>query len=70
MKKLILWACTVLLSSVAVAQPYPSKPVRIIVNFPAGPQPGRLKGQMLDVRITDAFTNSLRAEVPVRETAA
>lgn len=41
-----------------------------IVNFPAGPQPGRLKGQMLDVRITDAFTNSLRAEVPVRETAA
>ncbi len=41
-----------------------------IVNFPAGPQPERLKGQMLDVRITDAFTNSLRAEVPIRETAA
>ena len=36
MKKLILWACTVLFASVAVAQPYPSKPVRIIVNFPAG----------------------------------
>ena len=36
MKKLILLACTVLFASVATAQPYPSKPVRIIVNFPAG----------------------------------
>jgi tRNA-2-methylthio-N6-dimethylallyladenosine synthase len=41
-----------------------------IVNFPAGPQAARLKGEMLDVRITSALTNSLRAEVLINETDA
>jgi tRNA-2-methylthio-N6-dimethylallyladenosine synthase len=40
-----------------------------IVNFPGGPQRDRLKGQMLDVRITAVYTNSLRAEVCVNEDA-
>ena len=40
-----------------------------IVNFPAGPDAAALKGQMLDVRITAAFTNSLRAEVLLEDAA-
>ncbi|MEY4975265.1 MAG: tRNA ((37)-C2)-methylthiotransferase MiaB [Pseudomonadota bacterium] len=31
-----------------------------VVNFPGGPHPERLIGQMLDVRITQAFPHSLR----------
>jgi tripartite-type tricarboxylate transporter receptor subunit TctC len=36
MKKIILVLCAALFTSTAPAQPYPSKPIRIIVNFPAG----------------------------------
>ncbi|MBB1163016.1 tRNA (N6-isopentenyl adenosine(37)-C2)-methylthiotransferase MiaB [Aquariibacter albus] len=38
-----------------------------IVNFAAGPQPQRLIGQLLDLRITQALPHSLRAELPTRE---
>ncbi|MEN9844168.1 MAG: (Dimethylallyl)adenosine tRNA methylthiotransferase MiaB [Pseudomonadota bacterium] len=34
-----------------------------IVNFPGGPYPQRLIGQMLDVRITQALPHSLRGEL-------
>jgi len=37
-----------------------------IVNFAAGPNVGRLIGQMIDVSITSALPHSLRAEVVVR----
>ena len=37
-----------------------------IVNFPGGPHPERLVGQLIDVNITKAFAHSLRAEVVVR----
>ena len=37
-----------------------------IVNFDAGPNSARLMGQMLDVRITEAYPHSLRGEVVVR----
>lgn len=37
-----------------------------VVNFPG---PARLRGQMIDVRITDALTNSLRGEIMIEETA-
>jgi tRNA-2-methylthio-N6-dimethylallyladenosine synthase len=37
-----------------------------IVNFAAGPNAGRLIGQMIDVAITSALPHSLRAEVVVR----
>ena len=40
-----------------------------IVNFSAGSNAAALKGQMLDVRITAAFTNSLRAEVLLEDAA-
>ncbi|HRH15950.1 MAG TPA: tRNA (N6-isopentenyl adenosine(37)-C2)-methylthiotransferase MiaB [Aquabacterium sp.] len=36
-----------------------------IVNFPGGPHPERLIGQLIDVHITKAFAHSLRAEVVV-----
>src|SRR5450830_2011405 len=39
------------------------------VNFPAGPNPQRLIGQMIDVKITQALPHSLRGEVLVRESA-
>ncbi|MCX7814144.1 MAG: tRNA (N6-isopentenyl adenosine(37)-C2)-methylthiotransferase MiaB [Tepidimonas ignava] len=38
-----------------------------IVNFDGGPNGQRLVGQMIDVRITQAFPHSLRGEVVVRE---
>jgi tRNA-2-methylthio-N6-dimethylallyladenosine synthase len=38
-----------------------------IVNFPGGPHPARLIGQMVDVRITSAQPHSLRAEVVLKE---
>ncbi len=38
-----------------------------IVNFAAGPRAARLVGQMLDVRITQAFPHSLRGEVVVSD---
>ncbi len=38
-----------------------------IVNFPAGPQPQRLVGQMLDVRITQAYPHSLRGELVIAD---
>jgi len=34
-----------------------------IVNFPGGPNASRLVGQLIDVRITEAFAHSLRGEV-------
>ncbi len=37
-----------------------------IVNFPGGPNPARLVGQMLDVSILSALPHSLRGEVVVR----
>jgi len=37
------------------------------VNFPAGPNPQRLIGQMIDVKITQALPHSLRGEVLLRE---
>jgi len=39
-----------------------------IVNFPAGPHPERLTGQMIDVTITEAKPHSLRGEVHTTET--
>ncbi|MGE5450607.1 MAG: tRNA (N6-isopentenyl adenosine(37)-C2)-methylthiotransferase MiaB [Acidobacteriota bacterium] len=36
-----------------------------IVNFAAGPNPGRLIGQLVDVTVTQAYPHSLRAEVVV-----
>lgn len=38
-----------------------------IVNFPGGPNPERLVGQLIDVTITQAYPHSLRAEVATRE---
>jgi len=38
-----------------------------IVNFAAGPQRERLLGQMLDVRITQAFPHSLRGELVIQD---
>jgi len=37
-----------------------------IVNFPGGPHPERLIGELIDVNITKAYAHSLRAEVVVR----
>lgn len=37
-----------------------------IVNFPAGPNPERLKGHMLDVNITQALPHSLRGELVLK----
>jgi tRNA-2-methylthio-N6-dimethylallyladenosine synthase len=37
-----------------------------IVNFPGGPNPERLIGQLIDVNITQAYPHSLRAEVAVK----
>ncbi|MEN9545132.1 MAG: tRNA ((37)-C2)-methylthiotransferase MiaB, partial [Pseudomonadota bacterium] len=34
-----------------------------IVNFPGGPNPDRLRGQMIDVRLTQAMAHSMRAEI-------
>ena len=41
-----------------------------IVNFPGGPNPERLIGQMIDVDITQAFSHSLRAVVATEEKQA
>ncbi len=38
-----------------------------IVNFPAGPQPERLVGQMLDVHITQAYSHSLRGSLQIKD---
>lgn len=38
-----------------------------IVNFPGGANPQRLIGQLIDVRITQAYPHSLRGEVHTRE---
>ncbi len=38
-----------------------------IVNFPAGPQPERLVGQLLDVHITQAYPHSLRGSLQVKD---
>jgi tRNA-2-methylthio-N6-dimethylallyladenosine synthase len=37
-----------------------------IVNFPGGPQPQRLIGQLIDANITLAYPHSLRAEIATR----
>ena len=39
-----------------------------VVNFPGGPNPARLVGRMLDVRIVEARSHTLRGEVAVEET--
>ena len=41
-----------------------------IVNFDAGPNPARLVGQMLDVRITEALPHSLRGTPVLQDTPA
>jgi tRNA-2-methylthio-N6-dimethylallyladenosine synthase len=38
-----------------------------IVNFPGGPNAQRLVGQLIDVRITEAYPHSLRGEVAVAQ---
>ena len=38
-----------------------------VVNFPGGPQMDRLIGQMVDVRITQAYPHSLRGELVIRD---
>jgi tRNA-2-methylthio-N6-dimethylallyladenosine synthase len=38
-----------------------------IVNFPGGPDPARLVGQLLDVEITQALSHSLRGSAIVRD---
>ncbi|MFM8576980.1 MAG: tRNA (N6-isopentenyl adenosine(37)-C2)-methylthiotransferase MiaB [Limnohabitans sp.] len=38
-----------------------------VVNFPGGPQPQRLIGQMVDVRITQAYPHSLRGELLIQD---
>ncbi len=40
-----------------------------VVNFPGGPHAARLVGQMVDVHITRALTNTLRGEVKINEPA-
>ncbi len=40
-----------------------------VVNFPGGPHPERLVGQLIDVTITEARAHSLRGEVSVSESA-
>jgi tRNA-2-methylthio-N6-dimethylallyladenosine synthase len=40
-----------------------------IVNFDGGPNSARLMGQLIDVKITQAFSHSLRGEVMVKEPA-
>jgi len=37
-----------------------------VVNFDGGPNASRLIGQMLDVHITHAYTNSLRGEILIK----
>jgi len=39
-----------------------------IVNFAGGPNSERLLGQMIDVRISEAYPHSLRGQVLVKET--
>jgi tRNA-2-methylthio-N6-dimethylallyladenosine synthase len=41
-----------------------------IVNFPAGPNAPRLVGRLIDVRVTDAYPHSLRAEVATTDSLA
>ncbi|MFN5177875.1 tRNA (N6-isopentenyl adenosine(37)-C2)-methylthiotransferase MiaB [Limnohabitans sp.] len=38
-----------------------------VVNFPGGPHMDRLIGQMVDVRITQAYPHSLRGELVIRD---
>jgi len=38
-----------------------------VVNFPGGPNMDRLIGQMVDVRITQAYPHSLRGELVIRD---
>ncbi len=38
-----------------------------VVNFPGGPQPQRLIGQLVDVRITQAYPHSLRGELLIQD---
>ena len=38
-----------------------------VVNFPGGPNPQRLIGQMVDVRITEAYPHSLRGELVIQD---
>ncbi|WP_130430863.1 tRNA (N6-isopentenyl adenosine(37)-C2)-methylthiotransferase MiaB [Rivibacter subsaxonicus] len=41
-----------------------------IVNFPGGPNAARLRGQMIDVLLTQAMPHSMRAEIVTDETVA
>ena len=38
-----------------------------VVNFPGGPNPQRLIGQMVEVRITEAYPHSLRGELLIQD---
>ena len=38
-----------------------------VVNFPGGPNRDRLIGQMVDVRITQAYPHSLRGELVIQD---
>ena len=54
MKKLLLGVIAALVYSIAAAQPYPSKPIRIIVAFPPG-GPTDVVSRLLGVKITEAL---------------
>jgi len=42
-------------------------PCNRVVNFNAGAQGARLVGQIVDLKITEAFAHSLRGELPIKD---
>ena len=53
-RRLLTFACAVLFSSIALAQAYPAKPVRMIIPFPPG-GPTDLMGRMAADRLSRAW---------------